>query len=342
MMLGDLGADVIKVEQPGSGDETRSWGPPFDGRGESAYFLSINRNKLGVVADLGTPPGQRLVRELIAGADVVVDNFRPGALSRFGLDPDQAIAERTSLVWMTITGFGPESPRPGYDYVVQAECGWMSITGETEGEPTKSGVALADVITGKDAAIAILGALVKRGQTGKGTRLFASLAASATAALINAAQNALVSGREARRWGNGHPNLVPYQLFHAADRPIVIAVGNDAQWRVCARVLELHELASDESLATNAGRVRDRERVVSAVGNRVRERRAADWLERFEREGVPSGLVRTVLEALERVDASPLTGIAPAIAGGVRLPPPRLDEHGDAIRARGWEVFAPP
>ncbi|HEX2716225.1 MAG TPA: CoA transferase [Gemmatimonadaceae bacterium] len=339
MMLGDLGADVIKVEHPRGGDETRGWGPPFDDRGESAYFLGINRNKLSVAADLGTPEGRSLVRRLALDADVVVDNFRAGTLERFGLDPDALLADRPSLVWLTITGFGPDSPRPGYDYVVQAECGWMSITGEPDGEPMKAGVALADVVTGKDAAVAILGALVARGRTGKGARLFVSLAASATAALINAAQNVLVSGRDARRWGNGHPNLVPYQLFRAADRPFVIAVGNDGQWRACARVLELADLAADPSLATNPGRVEQRERVVRAVSARVRERPASHWLPLLEGAGVPCGVVRTVLEALERVEASPLTGVASPVGGTVRFPPPRLDEHGAGVREVGWEIF---
>ena len=219
MMLGDLGADVIKVERPGAGDETRGWGPPFDERGESAYFLSINRNKLGVTADLGSPEGRELVRRLIAGADVVVDNYRRGALASFGLDPDLIRDEHPRLTWLTISGFGEASDRAGYDVVVQAEQGWMAITGPVEGPPSKVGVALVDVVAGKDAAITILGALVGRARSGVGARLHVSLAASATAALVNVAQNALVSGRDAARWGNAHPNLVPYQLFERAPPP---------------------------------------------------------------------------------------------------------------------------
>jgi crotonobetainyl-CoA:carnitine CoA-transferase CaiB-like acyl-CoA transferase len=341
MMLGDLGADVIKVERPGTGDETRGWGPPFDERGESAYFLSINRNKLGVTADLATAEGRELVGRLIAGADIVIDNYRRGALATFGLDPEAIRAARPELTWLTISGFGEESDRAGYDVVVQAEQGWMAITGPAGGPPSKFGVALVDVVSGKDAAIAILGALVARGTTGVGARLHVSLVASATAALVNVAQNALVSGRDAKRWGNAHPNLVPYQLFDAADRPLVIAVGNDGQWRALVRVLALDALAADAALATNAGRLADRDRVVAAVGERLRSRTAAEWAALLDGAGVPCGVVRSVREALGSVDASPLTGVAPAVAPGrVRLPPPRLDEHGVQVRALGWGAFA--
>ena len=341
MMLGDLGADVIKVERPGAGDETRGWGPPFDERGESAYFLSINRNKLGVTADLTTAEGRELVRRLITGADVVVDNYRRGALASFGLDPDLVRDEHPGLIWLTISGFGETSDRAGYDVVVQAEQGWMAITGPVEGPPSKVGVALVDVVAGKDAAIAILAALVGRATSGVGARLHVSLADSATAALVNVAQNTLVSGRDAARWGNAHPNLVPYQLFEAADRPMIIAVGNDGQWRALALALGLEQLASAESVATNAGRLANRERVVSAVAERLRSRPASEWSSLLDAAGVPCGVVRTVLEALGSAAASPLTGVAPAVPPGrVRRPPPRLDEHGDQVRALGWAAFA--
>jgi crotonobetainyl-CoA:carnitine CoA-transferase CaiB-like acyl-CoA transferase len=340
MMLGDLGADVIKVERPGAGDETRGWGPPFDEHGESAYFLSINRNKLGVTADLATAEGRDLVRRLIAGADVVVDNYRRGALASFGLDPDLVRDERPELIWLTISGFGEASDRGGYDVVVQAEQGWMAITGPVEGPPSKVGVALVDVVAGKDAAIAILAALVGRAASGAGARLHVSLADSATAALVNVAQNTLVSGRDAARWGNAHPNLVPYQLFEAADRPMIIAVGNDGQWRALALALGLEHLAADESVATNAGRLANRERLVGAVAERLRARPAREWSSLLDAAGVPCGVVRTVLEALGSAAASPLTGVAPAVPPGrVRRPPPRLDEHGAQVRALGWAAF---
>jgi len=341
MMLGDLGAEVLKVERPGTGDETRGWGPPFDERGESAYFLSINRNKLGATADLTTDEGRQLVRRLIAGADVVVDNYRRGALASFGLDPDVIRGERPELIWLTISGFGPDSERAGYDVVIQAERGWMAITGPADGPPSKVGVALVDVVSGKDAAIAILAALVRRATTRVGARLHVSLAASATAALVNVAQNALVSGQDAARWGNAHPNLVPYQLFDAADRSLIIAAGNDGQWRALATTLGLDALASDESLATNAGRLASRARVVDAVAARLRMRPAAEWSALLDAAGVPCGVVRTVREALGSVDASALTGVAPAVPPGrVRRPPPRLDEHGNQVRALGWGAFA--
>ncbi|MEJ7811012.1 MAG: CoA transferase [Gemmatimonadaceae bacterium] len=344
MMLGDLGADVLKVERPTGGDETRSWGPPFDDRGESAYYLSINRNKKSIAADLDSPADRALVAELISGADVVVDNFRRGALERRGLGPGVLTVRYPSLVWCTITGFGEGSDRPGYDFVVQAERGWMAITGEPDGAPMKSGVALADIIAGKDATIAILAALLERTRTGRGRRLVISLSASATGALANVAQNALVSGEDARRWGNAHPNLVPYQLFAAADRPLVLAVGSDAQWRACLRALALPELAHDARLATNAGRLAGREVVVRAIAARVRERPAADWIAALDDAGVPCGVVKTVLEALrdEAAGASPLTGVSPSVPGGrVRFAPPRLDEHGEAVRRLGWRVFDP-
>ncbi|HYD51639.1 MAG TPA: CoA transferase, partial [Gemmatimonadaceae bacterium] len=307
---------------------------------ESAYYLSVNRNKLSLAADLADPRDVDLLRRLIAGADVVVDNFRPGALERRGLSPDALAAEHPALVWCTITGFGPESDRPGYDFVVQAECGWMAITGEPDGDPTKVGVALADVLAGKDAAIAILGALVARGRTGRGRRLHVSLAASAAAALVNVAQNALVTERDASRWGNAHPNLVPYQLFRAADRPFVIAVGSDAQWRALVAALALPELADDRTLDTNAGRLAARDRVSRAIAARVATAPVATWRARLDAAGVPAGEVRGVLDAVRAARGDALTGMPPSVPGTVRRPPPRLDEHGAAVRARGWGAFA--
>jgi crotonobetainyl-CoA:carnitine CoA-transferase CaiB-like acyl-CoA transferase len=339
MMLGDLGASVLKVERPDGGDETRGWGPPFDSAGQSAYFLSVNRNKLGVTADLSTEEGLALVRELAAGADVVVENFRPGTLERRGLGQAALHQANPGLIWCTITGFGPDSARPGYDVVVQAESGWMSITGEPNGAPMKHGVALADVLAGKDAAISILGALVARARTGAGRRVQVSLEASAKAALVNVAQNALVSGVPPLRWGNAHANLVPYQLFDAADRALVIAVGSDAQWVGCGRALGLDALAADPALRTNAGRLAARMRVVSAITQRVAERPAAEWITRLDAAGVPCGVVRTVLEVLARTDASPLTGMPPSVPGRIHRSAPRLGEHSALVRERGWDAF---
>jgi crotonobetainyl-CoA:carnitine CoA-transferase CaiB-like acyl-CoA transferase len=340
MILGDLGADVVKIERPRSGDESRGWGPPFDERGESAYYLCCNRNKLSVAADLDDEHDQALLRRLIAGADVVVDNFRSGTLAARQLDPAELLARHPRLVWCTITGFGADSSRPGYDFVVQAESGWMSITGETGGAPMKTGVALVDVLTGKDAAIAILAALAGARQgTPEDRRLFVSLQQSATAALINVAQNSLVTGAAAGRWGNAHANLVPYELFEASDRALVIAVGSDAQFAAMARALDLAAL-DDARFATNAGRLAHRAEVVAAIRARIATKRAGEWIPLLERAGVPCGLVRTVLEALGDVAASPLTGVAPLQPASIRRPPPKLDEHGALVRAHGWDAFA--
>jgi crotonobetainyl-CoA:carnitine CoA-transferase CaiB-like acyl-CoA transferase len=344
MVLGDLGADVIKVERAGSGDETRGWGPPFDASGQSAYFLAVNRNKKSVAADLASDRDRSAILDLIGAADVVLENFLPGALLNLGVDAEALLDRHPSLVWCTITGFGADNGRPGYDFVIQAESGWMSITGDPDGPPMKVGVALADVIAGKDAAIAILSAIAERSQ---GTldrsrrHIFISLALSAVASLVNVAQNVLVSESEASRWGNAHPNLVPYQLFDAADRPFVIAVGSDGQWLRCANALGLTEIASDATLRTNAGRVEHRARIVQAITLRAREQTAQHWINRLTAAGVPCGMVRSVSEALADVATDPATGVAPSVPGTVRMPPPRLDEHGDAIRQLGWRAFNP-
>ena len=338
MLLGDLGADVIKVERPDGGDETRGWGPPFAPDGESAYYLSLNRNKLSIVADIDRAEDRALIEHLASEADVVVDNFRRDTLERRGLSPDRLLEKRPELVWCTISGFGADNARLGYDFVVQAESGWMAITGEPNGEPMKTGVALADVVAGKDAAIGILAALVARGRTGRGRRVHVSLADSARAALVNVAQNALVSGEDARRWGNAHPNLVPYQLFHAADRAVVIAVGSDVQWRSAARALGLLELADDPALASNAGRLAQRARIVEAFEARLRSETAGTWQRRLADVGVPTGVVKSVLEVLREVDASPAWGMPSSVGGRVRRAPPKLDEHGSLIRRDGWSV----
>ena len=345
MALGDLGAHIIKVERSGSGDDTRGWGPPFASDGESAYFLSTNRNKLSLAVDFRSARDVALLHELIAGADIVIENFLPGVLARYSLDADLLLAQNTRLIWCTISGFGPSSMRPGYDFVVQAESGWMAITGEPDGAPMKTGVALVDLMAGKDAAIALLGALAGRDRllTAEDRRIHITLRASALAALANVAQNTLVSGRDARRWGNAHANLVPYQLFAAADRPFVLAVGADPQWPLAARALGLADLAADPLLATNAGRVAHRDRVVAAIAAAVVQHPAADWMAALEAVGVPCGLVRGVQEALQEAinegDASPRTGAAPQGHGRVRYEPPHLNAHGALIRTHHWSAF---
>jgi crotonobetainyl-CoA:carnitine CoA-transferase CaiB-like acyl-CoA transferase len=344
MIVADLGADVIKIERPGSGDETRGWGPPFDNSGQSAYFLSVNRNKKSIAADLANSADRNVVLDLISGADVVLENFLPGALQKLGVDRADQLRKNPRLVWCTVTGFGAESTRPGYDFVIQAESGWMSITGEPDGAPMKVGVALADVIAGKDAAIAILAAIAERDAgtlESDGRHIVISLEASALAALVNVAQNVLVSGDDAMRWGNAHPNLVPYQLFDAADRSFVIAVGSDTQWRECANALGLTALADDVALATNAGRIANRDRIVREISARSREKSALYWIDRLNAAGVPCGLVRTVREALVGTGSDVRTGVPPSVPGSVRTEPPRLDEHGDAIRRLGWRAFNP-
>ncbi|MDQ6717249.1 MAG: CoA transferase [Gemmatimonadota bacterium] len=343
MILGDLGADVIKVEKPGQGDETRGYGPPFDDRGESAYFLAINRNKKSIAIDLSVASDRSVLVGLLAEADVVIDNFIPGKLKQLGLAPDGLLESNPRLVWCSISGFGPDSTRPGYDFVTQAESGWMSITGEPDGAPMKVGVALADVIAGKDAAASILGRILERNERPlpvSRRRIQISLLTSAVASLVNVAQGALVAGSEPRRWGNAHPSLVPYQLFSASDRPFVIAVGSDSQWEPCVRALRLSDLAEDPELAQNAGRVRSRATIVSAIAAAVSTNTAQHWVETLKSAGVPCGEVRTVGAALKSMDASALTGVASPVDGSVRLPPPRLDEHGAEVREQGWRVFA--
>lgn len=356
MMLGDMGADVIKVERPESGDDTRGWGPPFAADGQSAYFLSCNRNKVSLTADFRSPDDQLLLHRLIAQADVVIENFLPGSLARYGFDADALLAQNPRLVWCTISGFGADATRPGYDFVVQAESGWMAMTGEPTGSPMKAGVAIVDVLTGKDAALGILAALAARDRAAlagrpalpkSARRVQVSLIDSALASLVNVAQNTLVTGQPARRWGNAHANLVPYQLFASADRPLVLAVGSDAQWLAAARALGLDELADDPALRSNAGRLAQRERVVAALSLCLQTRPAAEWMARLETAGVPCGVVREVHEALadsavrSGQDVSELaqTGISPLWNGIVRLRPPKLGEHSVTVREKQWSLF---
>jgi crotonobetainyl-CoA:carnitine CoA-transferase CaiB-like acyl-CoA transferase len=356
MALGDLGADVIKVERPGSGDETRQWGPPWvsgPGWRESAYYLCANRNKRSITADLGTPAGAARVRELARTADVLVENFAPGTLERFGLGYEALAAANPRLVLCSITGYGsdgPETGRPGYDFAVQARSGWMAVTGEPGGEPVKAGVAVVDVLTGQNAAIGILAALRERERSGRGQRLEVALMDSALAGLVNVAQAALV-GAEPKRYGNAHPTIVPYQAFAAADREMVVAVGNDAQWRRLCGVLEASELSDDTRFATNPDRVEHRDALRELLAARLRERPAAEWLARLEAAGVPCAPVQSVPEAIgdrvvrERgtVWALEMRGVPLEMVGApirlertpaaARRPPPALGEHEGA----GWE-----
>jgi crotonobetainyl-CoA:carnitine CoA-transferase CaiB-like acyl-CoA transferase len=337
MMLGDLGANVVKVERPDGGDETRGWGPPFDRDGESAYFLSANRNKRSICADFNKPADREWLISLALQADVVVENFLPGVLAGKMLDAASLLAQNKSLIWCSIGGYPNAPMRPGYDFAVQAEAGWMSVTGEPQRTPIRTAVAFVDVLTGKDAAIAILAALVgRRGQSALDRHLTVTLAGSAVAALANVAQNALVSGRDAPRWGNAHANLVPYQLFETSDRPLVVAIGSDAQWRAFAESLGNPTLVADPRFQTNSGRVTHRDACVDEVQALMLTRSADHWFAHCQRIGVPVGRVRTVLEALADFESSPKTGLPSSVGGAVFRAPPRLGEHTAEVREHGW------
>lgn len=364
MVLGDLGADVLKVERPGAGDDTRTWGPPWadgaDGR-ESAYYLCVNRNKRSVAIDLKADEGRDLVRRLARGADVVVENFAPGMLDGWGLGYDALAAENPRLVFCSITGYGsdgPEAGRPGYDFAVQARAGWMAVTGDPSGAPTKAGVAIVDVLTGQNAAIAVLAALRERDVSGRGQRVEVSLFDTAVAGLINVTQAALVTGREPARYGNAHPTIVPYQAFEGADRTFVVAVGNDAQWRKLCAAIGAEDLAADARFATNPGRVENRDELVGALADRFRARTAQEWLGMMEAAGVPCAPVQSVREALadpvltERGGLWPMQGATygavPTVASPLRLhrtpatlrdPAPALGEHTAQVQDLGWGAF---
>ena len=342
MVLADLGADVIKVERPEGGDETRSWGPPFAG-GEAAYYLSVNRGKRSCALDLSQPEGRALALELCAAADVVIENFKVGGADRLGVGYEQVRERNPTVVYCSITGFGSErepSGRPGYDFVAQAESGLMSITGPEEGPPYKVGVALVDVLTGLHAAAGVLAAL----HGGEGARIEVPLLDSGLAGLVNVAQNALVTGREPERHGNAHPNIVPYQAFETSSGRIAVAAANDGLFRSLCSVMGFEELSSDQRFVTNAGRVEHRGELVPLLQERFRERSAEDWLTGLEAAGVPAGKVRSIPDALEAAAAAgrpatvtvehptagPLEVVASPIWGATRTdvaPPPLLGEH---------------
>ncbi|HET8526895.1 MAG TPA: CoA transferase [Actinomycetota bacterium] len=348
MLLADLGADVIKVERPETGDDTRGWGPPFVD-GDAAYFLSLNRNKRSVTLDLSTDEGRSSARRLSLASDVLVENFRPGLMRRFGLDHETLSAERPELVYCSLTAFGDQAgTRPGYDIIVQALSGLMSFTGHPGGEPTKVGVALLDVICGLYAANAIQAALLRRSSTGRGGRVTVSLFDASVAALVNQAANYLLGGLVPGPLGNAHPNIVPYQLFEASDRPFILAAGNDRLFERTCEVIGRPELATDQRFVTNADRVRHRDALIPILAEAFGIRTADEWVEALEAASVPSAPVRTVDEvfasaegaaALQEVD-DPLRGLLRLVAEPihvdgrvppVRLPPPRLGEHTEQV-----------
>lgn len=319
MTLADLGAEVVKIEHPVGGDETRSWGPPFVGD-ESAYFLSVNRGKRSVALDLKDPQGRELALELCARADVVIENFRPGGAARLGLDYDAVKQRRPDIVYCTISGFGRREPRdrPGYDFTVQAESGLMSITGEPDGAPMKVGVAVVDVLAGLNAAAAILAALHRRERDGKGELIEVSLLDSAFAALVNVAAGALATEEEPRRYGNAHPSIVPYQPFSTADGRLAVAAANEGLFTKLCEALERSDLAADERYATNDARVRNRESLVAELESIFAARDTEHWLRVLLAAGVPAGEIRGVRKAL-RVAGSAVTNVPHPTAGTLPL-----------------------
>lgn len=355
-LLGDLGADVIKIERPGRGDDTRAWGPPFvrgeDGeRLESAYYLCANRNKRSVALDLSQPEGAALVRRMAEQCDVVVENFKVGALARYGLDY-AALSERSPrLVYCSITGFGqtgPRSDQAGYDFLIQAMGGIMSLTGEPDGRPMKVGVGVADVVCGMYAAVAILAALRERDRSGRGQHIDLALYDAQLAWLINAGASYLVSGRVPARHGNAHPHIVPYQTFVASDGEIALAVGNDDQFARLCRVMGRDELAADPRFAKNAGRVEHRDVLVPLLEEAIASRPSAFWIDALRVEGVPCGPVQDLAQAFgdpqARARGMRITMDHPHAAGGTvdlignplelsetpvtyRRRPPDLGEH---------------
>ncbi len=355
MVLADLGAEVIKVENPNGGDDTRHWGPPYAG-GESAYYLSANRNKQSIAIDLSHQDGQEVVRRLAAQSDVLVENYKQGGLDRFGLDYAAIATINPRIVYCSISGYGRASPiadRPGYDYVIQAEGGLMAITGDVDGEPMKVGVAVADLFTGMTAAQAILAALIAADRDGVGQHIDMALYDCQLAMLANVGSACLVSGEEPTRFGNGHPAIVPYQLFHASDGDLVIAVGNDRQFGALCDLLGRADLAADPRFATNPARVENRDALLGLLAPLLARRPVDHWLSRLRAAGGPCGEVRSVGAALNAPEASaremvmqvphPTAGQVPLIASPLKLTqtpvvppvaPPLLGEHGDQLLGR--------
>jgi crotonobetainyl-CoA:carnitine CoA-transferase CaiB-like acyl-CoA transferase len=303
MMLGDLGADVIKLEQPGRGDESRGWGPPFVGKpygpypGESTYFLSANRNKRSITVNLKSPEGQEIVRRLAGMSDALVENFRTGTLDEMGLGYDDLRAVNPRLVYCSISGYGrtgPYAERPGYDFVIQAEGGMMGITGPEEGQPYRVGIPIVDITAGMFSATAILAALRARDMTGEGQLIDLSLLDTVAALLTNVASNYLVGGEGHRRLGNAHPNITPYEAFSARDRWFALAVANERQWAILCGVIGQPELKDDPRFANNNARVANRAALREVLNRAFQARDADDWLARFQEAGLPCGPINTI------------------------------------------------
>jgi formyl-CoA transferase/CoA:oxalate CoA-transferase len=352
MQLADMGARVIKVERPGSGDDTRAWGPPFV-NGESAYFLSINRNKESLTLNFKHPTGRRLLDDLIARADILVENFRPGTLEEMGLGYATLHAKHPRLIYTSISGFGHTGPlreRAGYDAVLQGEAGMMSITGPPDGSGYKVGVAIADLAAGLFAAQGILLALYARDRTGRGQHIDIALLDSITALLTYQAGIYFATGRAPKRYGNAHPTVAPYETFRAADGDVVLAAGNDGLWREFCRVAGLEAYADDPRFATNRERIRNYDALRPLVAEAFSKRTRAEWLDLLNEAGIPAGpvrdlqevlndaqlLARKMLHSMEHSSAGPVRvlGIPVKLSdteGGVRCPPPALGEHTERI-----------
>ena len=353
MTLGDLGAEIWKIESPAEGDDTRQWKPP-EVAGISTYYLAANRNKRSIALDLKHQDGQAIVKALIAKADVLVENMRAGTLERFGLGWEAARAINKRLIYCAISGYGRDSPaasRAGYDAVIQAESGLMSITGEAEGEPTKHGVAITDLVTGMNATQAILAALIARGRTGEGQFIDVALLDGAVSLLANIGSNYLNTGKPPRRFGNAHPTVVPYQTFHTGQGRFVLACGNDLQFRlICREVIGRPELADDPRYRTNTARVANRDTLIPLLEQVFATRPAAHWLSALWAAGVPAGVIHdlpdvfaspevTGRELVQRV-AHPTIGEVALVRSPLRLAgtpiatptaPPLLGEHTEAI-----------
>lgn len=364
MLLADMGAEVIKVEQPGRGDDTRSWGPPYaepteehraaHSPGEAAYFLSVNRNKRSLAVDLKDPEGLAAIQDLCAGSDVVIQNFRPGVIDRLGLGYTEIGKRNPAVVYCSVSGFGPEhepQDRPGFDIVVQAESGLMATTGPADGPASKVGVALTDVLTGLNAAVGILGALMRAKVTGRGEDISVSLVNSTLSGLVNLTQQALLTGTEPKRVGNAHTTIVPYQTFPTADAEIVVAAGNDALYRRLCAAIDRPDLVEDPRYATNPERVAHREELVGELTRTLTSRSADHWMSTLVDAGVPVGRVRGVLDALRTADASgddvlrtvehPTAGLLEQVRAGFRMAdtpvpmsaPPLLGQHSQEVLA---------
>jgi crotonobetainyl-CoA:carnitine CoA-transferase CaiB-like acyl-CoA transferase len=361
-MLADFGAEVIKVERPGSGDDTRAWGPPYmpDANGkatsEAAYFHSANRGKQSVCIDIAQPRGQDLIRDLVSHCDVFIENFKVGGLCKYGLDYDGLKAINPGLVYCSITGFGQDGPyaqRAGYDFMIQAMGGMMAVTGEADGQPLKTGVALADVITGLYSANAIQAALLHRQATGQGQYIDMALLDVQVAALANQALNYLASGNNPVRYGNAHPNIVPYQAFQTSDSHIILAVGNDAQFERFCEIADRPDLAADERFRNNSGRVSNREILLPQVIDIMRLRSSADWLELLNARGIPCGPINNLDEVFADPQVRhrglqieldhPTAGSVPGVANPIRFSqtpieferaPPLLGQHTRAVLQR--------